>query len=960
MIADRLEPASDLHCLRLILVAHCHDHVLELGQLDACAQERFVERLVKGLGNAKALSRGLHLWSKADISAADLLKGEYRHLDCHIVCLRLESRCVAQFFDLLPDDHLCRKRHDRDACHLADVRHSTAGTRVDLDHIHIILAAYDELDVDHTDDMKGFCKASCVLCDLRLRALCQALRRVNGDTVSGMDSRALDVLHDTRDQDIGSVAHRIYLDLLALQIFVYKDRMILRDPVDDADELINVIVIDSDLHALAAKHVGRADQNRIAQTVCHFFCFLSGKYSSSCRTRDLALFQDLVKELSVLCLVHVLRGCSEDRHSHLHERLSQLDGCLSAELYHSAVRLLDVNDALHVFRSERLKIQLVRNVKVRTYGLRVVVDDDRLVSFFRERPCTVHGTEVELDSLTDTDRTGAEDKDFFLVFRLFHLVLASVYRVVIRRLCSKLCRAGVNDLIRRNDSVLMTHIMDLALALSCQAGDHIVRELDSFCFFQKLRCEFLSFQRILHLHDDGKFIDKPAVDLCDTVNGIIINASADRLCDPPDPHIIHDLQLFHKVVHGKSCKIIGHQAVHMLLQRADRLHERSFKIIADAHDLSGRLHLSRQRPLGADELVKRQTRKLYDYIVQHRLKACVSFLRNCILNLIQCIAKGDLCRHLGDRVSCRLGRQSGRTADTRIHLDDTVFKGIRIQRVLHVTSAGNIQLADDIQCGSTEHLVFLVAQRLGRSHNDGISRVHAYRVDVFHITNCDAVARAVTHHLVLDLFPSRDTALYKNLSHTGKPQAILQDLHKLMGIMGNTAAASSQRIRRTEHYRVADLICECKTVLHIFHDKGCSHRLADLLHGRLELQAVFRLLDRLGCSSDETHAVCLQKSGFFQLHGKVQSCLSSQCREHAVRLLLQDELLYHLNSQRLDIDTVRDVFIRHDGRRVGVQQNNLKPLLLQRTARLCPRVVKLRCLSDDDRTRTDDQYFLYT
>ena len=55
----------------------------------------------------------------------------------------------------------------------------------------------------------------------------------------------------------------------------------------------------------------------------------------------------------------------------------------------------------------------------------------------------------------------------------------------------------------------------------------------------------------------------------------------------------------------------------------------------------------------------------------------------------------------------------------------------------------------------------------------------------------------------------------------------------------------------------------------------------------------------------------------------------------------RDELLYHLNSQRLDIDTVRDVFIRHDGRRVGVQQNNLKPLLLQRTARLCPRVVKL-------------------
>ena len=197
-------------------------------------------------------------------------------------------------------------------------------------------------------------------------------------------SRALDVLHDSRDQDIGSVAHRIHLDLLALQVFIHKDRMILRDPVDDADELVDVIVIDGDLHALAAQHVGRAHQHRIAEAVCHFFCFLCGKYSPSCGARDLALFQDLVEEFSVLRLVHVLRRSSKDRHSHLHERLRQLDGCLSAELYHSAVRLLNVNDALHVFRRERLEIQLVRNVEVRTYGLRVVVvgPEPRTSTFF--------------------------------------------------------------------------------------------------------------------------------------------------------------------------------------------------------------------------------------------------------------------------------------------------------------------------------------------------------------------------------------------------------------------------------------------------------------------------------------------------------------------------------------------------------------------------------------------------
>ena len=273
----------------------------------------------------------------------------------------------------------------------------------------------------------------------------------------------------------------------------------------------------------------------------------------------------------------------------------------------------------------------------------------------------------------------------------------------------------------------------------------------------------------------------------------------------------------------------------MLLQRADRFHERSLEVVADAHDLSGRLHLCRQRPLGADELVKGQSRHLNDNVVQHGLEACVGLLSDRILDLVQCIAERDLRSHLCDRVSCRLGCQRGRTADTGVYLDHAVFKGIRVQRVLHVASSGDIQLADDVQRGSTEHLVLLVAQRLGRSHNDGISCVHAHRVDVLHITNCDAVACAITHHLVLDLFPSRDAALYKDLSHTGKPQAVLQDLHQLMGIMGDTAAASSQRVRRTEHYRVADLVRKCKAVLHIFHDKGRCHRLADLLHSRLEL-----------------------------------------------------------------------------------------------------------------------------
>ena len=139
-----------------------------------------------------------------------------------------------------------------------------------------------------------------------------------------------------------------------------------------------------------------------------------------------------------------------------------------------------------------------------------------------------------------------------------------------------------------------------------------------------------------------------------------------------------------------------------------------------------------------------------------------------------------------------------------------------------------------------------------------------------------------------------------------------------MGIVGDAAAASAERISRTEHHRVADLIGKCQAVVHIFHDQGSRNRLSDLLHGGLELQTVLSLFDRLRCGPDEAHAVFFQESGLFELHGKVQARLAAQGREHAVRLLFQDELLNHLYGQRLNIYTVRDVFICHDGRRVGV------------------------------------------
>ena len=95
----------------------------------------------------------------------------------------------------------------------------------------------------------------------------------------------------------------------------------------------------------------------------------------------------------------------------------EVDGGLTAELNDRVVRLLGLDDAGHVLRGQRLKVQTVSGVEVGGNGLRVVVDDNGLAAELLQRPDRVNRAVVELDALTDTDRTGAENQNLLLAGR---------------------------------------------------------------------------------------------------------------------------------------------------------------------------------------------------------------------------------------------------------------------------------------------------------------------------------------------------------------------------------------------------------------------------------------------------------------------------------------------------------------------------------------------------------------
>ncbi len=139
------------------------------------------------------------------------------------------------------------------------------------------------------------------------------------NTVSGVDTGSLNVLHDTTESEylFLTVAYRVDLDLFTLTRYLStRIWMILCNPVDDSDKFINIVIIDRNLHTLSAKYVRRSYQYRVTQSRCATsFGFFCSKYSSPGRSWNLALFSRISSNNSLSSAhPHLLRKFQGSAH----------------------------------------------------------------------------------------------------------------------------------------------------------------------------------------------------------------------------------------------------------------------------------------------------------------------------------------------------------------------------------------------------------------------------------------------------------------------------------------------------------------------------------------------------------------------------------------------------------------------------------------------------------------------
>ena len=89
---------------------------------------------------------------------------------------------------------------------------------------------------------------------------------------------------------------------------------------------------------------------------------------------------------------------------------------------------------------------------------------------------------------------------------------------------------------------------------------------------------------------------------------------------------------------------------------------------------------------------------------------------------------------------------------------------------------------------------------------------------------------------------------------------------------------------------------------------------------------------------------------FSTRHRRIERRLPAERRQERLRAFTHENLLNRLGSDGLNIGAMRKLRIRHDGGRVGVDENDFVSFFGEGLASLDPGIVKFAPLPDNDGT----------
>ena len=274
---------------------------------------------------------------------------------------------------------------------------------------------------------------------------------------------------------------------------------------------------------------------------------------------------------------------------------------------------------------------------------------------------------------------------------------------------------------------------------------------------------------------------------------------------------------------------------------------------------------------------------------------------------------------------------------------------------MHIGPAGIHADFTQTRDGGIAHaLIFLIGQRQRGGDGDGITRMHAHRIQVFNGTDDDAIIRTVADHFHFKLFPAQHAFFHQHFAGHGGSQARGDDLFEFFAVIGNAAAGTAEGEGWANNARQPHNFQRIPGFGHGVRDFAFRAFNADFGHGVAEFLAIFGFINHFRLRTDQFAAVFFQNAGLGEFERGIERSLSAHGRQKRIRAFLGDDFFNNLDRDGFDIGGIGQPRISHDRGRVGIHQNYAIALSAQRLAGLRAGIIEFAGLADDDRPGADD------
>ena len=335
------------------------------------------------------------------------------------------------------------------------------------------------------------------------------------------------------------------------------------------------------------------------------------------------------------------------------------------------MRILQLQNIHHTFKSQFVKVQAIAHIVVRRYSFRIIVNHHAAPSFFTNSIQSLHTAPVKFYGRTDTISTGPQYDNGFMVAQVMNIIChTAISKIQIIGLCRIFGCQSIDLLHYRKNTRLFTMFADIKNTIlhitfvADGTGNLEIRETLNLGFTKQFvwQIGYLfviispAMQFFGSLHNIHQFLKEPFINLSQFVYLIDGVAGTKSLRDNKNSFISRFAQSLVDV--GNNQLLVFYKSVHSLSNHAEPFLDSFFKSTTDSHHLTDRFHRRSQFFIYTVEFTQIPTWNLTYNIIQCRFEESRSSLCYRVLQVEESVTQSQFSRNESQRITRCLRCQS--------------------------------------------------------------------------------------------------------------------------------------------------------------------------------------------------------------------------------------------------------------------------------------------------------------